>query len=302
MVTPRTTHPSTASTATASSSTTTSASVSSTAPNPSTPSTPHNHHHMVTSSAPTLSTLSQTSPRLPTTSTIGSAMSALSPPILGTLSPSLVSPRNSITATNAAARHNRSLSVSSSNYTTNSMPSPNRASFSEFSNEQIIDLMEREQDAIVLKLMREIEFLKLENKILKMNNPGIQLPNHNATPSIRRSSSLSTSGSRSSSTSSTSKRSVNPMFGNYSFTSGTAQQNSNSNNMLQIQEDIIKKYKGEVHPIQRRASLNGRYEEILDENRNLKRQLKKLQSEIEQLKIEKQQKLLDDDDVEEDIN
>lgn len=35
------------------------------------------------------------------------------------------------------------------------------------SNEQIIDLMEREQDGLVLKLMKEIEHLKEENKNLK---------------------------------------------------------------------------------------------------------------------------------------
>ncbi|CAK7890990.1 hypothetical protein CAAN3_01S03114 [[Candida] anglica] len=57
------------------------------------------------------------------------------------------------------------------------------------SNEQIIDLMEREQDAIVLKLMKEIESLKEENKSLKSS-----LSNALQSSSLpRRTSSLSSS-------------------------------------------------------------------------------------------------------------
>lgn len=53
-------------------------------------------------------------------------------------------------------------------------PSPSSAgsdqvmNLRKMSNEQIIDLMEREQDGIVLKLMKEIELLKDENKNLKV--------------------------------------------------------------------------------------------------------------------------------------
>ena len=52
-------------------------------------------------------------------------------------------------------------------------------------------------------------------------------------------------------------------------------------------DEIRKKQKSEMTSsisIARKPSLNGRYEEIIDENRNLKRQLKKLQGELELLK------------------
>lgn len=46
--------------------------------------------------------------------------------------------------------------------------SPTHVNYSQLNNEQVIDLMEREQDGIVLKLIKEIEALKQENQALKM--------------------------------------------------------------------------------------------------------------------------------------
>ncbi|EMG48902.1 hypothetical protein SBY92_004323 [Candida maltosa Xu316] len=235
----------------------------------------------------------------------------LAPPI--TTSPSTsfsstsISPRNSITSFKSSIPHSNSNSTSrsssnASNYsitgnttTSNSVAlSPKRYSFSEYSNEQIIDLMEREQDAIVLKLMKEIEFLKQENKSLKMssNNHNSNSNNNNnvpppiMTPPIRRSSSLSSTSSRSSSIRNNSISSANhnnnnsscsnPQMFNYSFRDN-----------LSHYDETIKKHKGETYhlPISRKSSLNGnKYEEIIDENRSLKRELKKLQGELELLK------------------
>ncbi|GMM35472.1 hypothetical protein DASC09_027970 [Saccharomycopsis crataegensis] len=73
----------------------------------------------------------------------------------------------------------------SSNNNNNNNANANNANAPRMGSGEIIDLMEREQDAIVLKLMREINQLKEENKILKAqinNNPNI---------GVSRSSSLS---------------------------------------------------------------------------------------------------------------
>ena len=101
-----------------------------------------------------------------------------------------ISPRNSITSfsnnrPNLTTNNNqRNYSISSS--TTSGSGSPKRYSFSEYSNEQIIDLMEREQDAIVLKLMKEIQSLKQENKQLRLNqyNNSNNNNNNNNSPCI----------------------------------------------------------------------------------------------------------------------
>ncbi|CAH2354725.1 hypothetical protein CLIB1423_18S02300 [[Candida] railenensis] len=81
--------------------------------------------------------------------------------------------------TNSSRRYSFPESISAA-------PSPTSAlnenmNLRKMSNEQIIDLLEREQDAMVLKLMKEIETLKEENKNLKAslsnassNNAGVR--------------------------------------------------------------------------------------------------------------------------------
>lgn len=90
---------------------------------------------------------------------------------------------NYVTASSSLsdARVNRSLSHDSSSsarrllFNDCNAPSPTsnppanseQMNLRKMSNEQIIDLMEREQDGLVLKLMKEIDMLKEENKNLK---------------------------------------------------------------------------------------------------------------------------------------
>lgn len=203
-------------------------------------------------------------------------------------------------------------------------------SFSEYSNEQIIDLMEREQDAIVLKLMKEIQSLKQENKQLRLNqynnsnnnnnnnnSPCITSTSNNTgimsapiTPSVRRSSSLSSrSSSTSASTSSYGNNNNNssnsnnnnnnshsrsgsistlmtssPVF-NYPFREQQKEALIYHNNCNNNSEVIKKKQKSELNTNGRRISL--KYDEVVDENKNLKRELKKLQDELELLKNSK---------------
>lgn len=57
--------------------------------------------------------------------------------------------------------------------------------YKNLNNEQVIDLMEREQDGIVLKLIREIKLLKLENQALKLNYDKCS-PNHDITKKLKR--------------------------------------------------------------------------------------------------------------------
>lgn len=81
-------------------------------------------------------------------------------------------------------------SAFAANYTSRSSPSAaaRRHSYNDFEpkeatnlrkllNEQIIDLMEREQDAIVLKLMREIAVLREENRALKSSSGSVKRSN-----------------------------------------------------------------------------------------------------------------------------
>ncbi|RCK66112.1 hypothetical protein Cantr_01853 [Candida viswanathii] len=266
-----------------------------------------------TSTSPTLKQQSQLS--TPTTTPTSPRMSASAssnntphshsqapPPSIFTS----ISPRNSITSfsngrPNLTNNSQRNYSISSSTSTTSSSTnnspsvsagSPKRYSFSEYSNEQIIDLMEREQDAIVLKLMKEIEMLKQENKMLKMNNTSSSTGNNGnsngtsgimsapITPLVRRSSSLSSrssSGNNSRSGSVTTLMTSAPVF-NYSFREREACVHNNCAN----NSEIVKKHKGEFNPSTRKVSL--KYDEIVDENRSLKRELKKLQGELELLK------------------
>ncbi|CAI5755493.1 unnamed protein product [Candida verbasci] len=168
-----------------------------------------------------------TSPRIPNnqppTNPGFSFNSPITPPTIN----QSISPRNSITSLNKNHNHHK-------NYTTTA--SPKRLSLSEFTNEQIIDLMEREQDAIVLKLMREIENLKNENKMLKQKDGGI----------------------------------------------------SRSNSIFK-DESIIKKTKTINDTINhRKQSINSKYDDLVDENKFLKREIKKLQNELEIFKKNKE--------------
>lgn len=102
--------------------------------------------------------------------------------------PQPTSPRNSIDGRNGMTIMNRQPSINTGNKRSfgdyhfpnsqatslTSTPSISRANLISLSrnnsvnnSEYVIDLMEREQDGIVLKLMKEIESLKLENKLLK---------------------------------------------------------------------------------------------------------------------------------------
>lgn len=91
---------------------------------------------------------------------------------------------------NAFARSNKSPGVNTPNrrFSYNDVePTPVR-SREKFNNEQIIDLMEREQDAIVLKLTREISQLKEENRMLRQaqNPANTQAKRDNADKKIKR--------------------------------------------------------------------------------------------------------------------
>lgn len=292
----------------------------------------HNHPQHATSPPPAIS-INTSSPRIPNHSPISppsanNSNSSNNSSVSGfPFSSTVISPRNSITSFSNPTKQLRANSINSdngnnsngrrtsnSNYSITSTPTTNnRYSFSEYSNEQIIDLMEREQDAIVLKLMKEIEFLKQENKMLRLTpggnsaTSGTYSPSNSmsspSTPPVRRSSSLS---SRRSSITTNNLNSTSfgaginessrmgncgsganntamsaPVF-NYPFRDCSSTINSGCNF-----DEIRKKQKSEMTSsisIARKPSLNGRYEEIIDENRNLKRQLKKLQGELELLK------------------
>ncbi|CUM67170.1 uncharacterized protein PRCAT00004863001 [Priceomyces carsonii] len=64
-------------------------------------------------------------------------------------------------------RNNRSPNYSKRRYSMNEQDATQPEKQTKLNNNEIIDLMEREQDAIVLKLMKEIEYLKEENRALK---------------------------------------------------------------------------------------------------------------------------------------
>ncbi|ODV77214.1 uncharacterized protein CANTADRAFT_7708 [Suhomyces tanzawaensis NRRL Y-17324] len=167
-------------------------------------------------------------------------------------------------------------------------------------NEQIIDLMEREQDAIVLKLMKEIEALKQENKTLKTNGGSLSLASSGSgSTMVRRSSSLSSNhrnsiSSISSGTSSNQPAATGPgsnkrnsaLFSNYSVAAS-----SNS-------DEMYKKFKStlidSVEPRdpsptsrQKARSRNSSimpYDQVCEENKHLRLELARLRQEIDALK------------------
>lgn len=202
----------------------------------------------------------------------------------------------------------RSPNVSNASPITPVSSNPNRYSFGEYhfpanqvmpsvagSPEHIIDLMEREQDAIVLKLMKEIETLKNENKSLRLmhGSTGSSLSSASSAVSgngVRRSSSMSsghrtsnsiTSISSTGSTPCNSNKRNSALFHNYSIAQGNP-----------ILDDTIKLQKSEkeVSPTTKLARSRSRtgsmstYDLAIEENKFMKLELKRLRLEIEVLK------------------
>ncbi|KAK6457423.1 uncharacterized protein RJT20DRAFT_40129 [Scheffersomyces xylosifermentans] len=177
-------------------------------------------------------------------------------------------------------------------------PSPNNMnngnnSTGVYNNEQIIDLMEREQDAIVLKLMREIEALKHENRFLKMGGNSASI---NTTP-VSSTSSLSTSiasinnnlrrSSLSSNRSSISSiGSINSSMNQPQHSIPSQVQNINQDTALQVSNSGTKRNNSCSNQLQEKKCKvdSSKYEEIIDENKALRRELNRLQKELEVLR------------------
>ena len=161
--------------------------------------------------------------------------------------------------------------------------------------EQIIDLMEREQDAIVLKLMKEIEHLKSENKALRQNAAQGNTLNFG----VRRSSSLSSHHRNSSSVSSVSSQSsVSTVPHNGSTSSIVAPSSKRSSSIfvsysLPVFHDYLvpKPQKPEIKEVSPTSRTNStsrsrkgsicNNDPMYEENKMLKLEVKRLRHELE---------------------
>ncbi|SCU78639.1 LAME_0A05182g1_1 [Lachancea meyersii CBS 8951] len=125
-----------------------------------------------------------------------------------TMSTMSMEPRSQVAALNAFPPAKRPARPAASTGTSSSSSSSYRADPRRLSSEEIINEMEKEQDAIVVRLLREIDQLKDENNRLRKNlyavlNSDPHTPAHSANtlPYLSRRSSINSNSSSGSSTS-----------------------------------------------------------------------------------------------------
>lgn len=156
-------------------------------------------------------------------------------------------------------------------YTINDVDFGRSTGSGKLSNEHIFDLMEREQDGIVLKLMKEITALKEENRQLKSNI--------NSMNSIRRTSSLSSNRSSVSSSSA-----ANSVASKQSHTHPALSTSIfNKDDLHDSRKKFKRRYSNEVPPPSL-SSLNDHKNDLnlslKDENEELKREIRILRNQL----------------------
>lgn len=190
-----------------------------------------------------------------------------------------------------------------SNYTTQRSPSMsqtssfapgirNRNSISDFhlspqnlhpTSEQVIDMMEREQDGMVLRLMKEIEHLKQENSQLRGQSYGAA----GFSPSVRRSSSLSSHRSSISSSGSLGTPATSILSNNLQNSLPFPIKRNSIVPKDRNEEIYINKCKVDTQSIRSRSRANSMTgsSDLGEENRLLKLELRRLKNELEQQKL-----------------